>query len=100
MTRGTVMRTIEVALCWALLWPGVLESQAPALAKLIIKSTPTGATITLNGKVRGKTDAGFAVGPGRYTVTVSGAANCGAKEFAITQGQNITVNCAEGKWTE
>jgi hypothetical protein len=100
MARRTVLRTMEVALCWALLSPGVLEPQAPALAKLTIRSTPTGAKITLNGREMGATNAGFAVGPGKYTVTVSGAANCGARELTITQGQNITVTCAEGRWTE
>lgn len=81
MARRAVLRTIEVVLCWVLLWPSVVESQAPALAKLTIKSTPTGAKITLNGREMGVTNAGFAVGPGKYTVTLSGAANCGAREL-------------------
>jgi hypothetical protein len=49
------------------------------------------------------TDATFVVGPGKYTVAVSGGQgnlNCAPKEFAIAAAQVKTVTCSSSGWSE
>jgi hypothetical protein len=83
-----------------LLVPVALSSQMPSLAKLIVKSNPAGASITINEKPTGQfTDAMFVVAPGTYNVSVSVKANCGGNSVTLSSGETKTLTCSDGKWT-
>jgi hypothetical protein len=96
-----VIRTM--ACCLMVVMPSA-ALQSPGLARLAINSKPPGASITVNGKAMNQpTDATFVVGPGKYTVAVSGGQgnlNCAPKEFAIAAGQVKTVTCSSSGWSE
>jgi hypothetical protein len=82
-----------------LLFPVAVSSQMPSLGKLIIKSIPRGASITVNGSSTGQfTDALFAVAPGTYRVSVSGSANCGDNPVTLKSGETKTLTCNGTTW--
>ena len=96
---------VMIAAIVSILWlpvPGA--SQMPPLAKLIVKSIPKGAAITVNGQKTGQfTDAQFVVRPGSYRVVVSstapGGANCNdSQSFSLNAGDSKTLICNGGKW--
>jgi hypothetical protein len=82
----------EAALFWVLLLPAGLPSQTPPQSgKLIITSTPKGATIVINGqKMQQLTDATFVVSSGTYRVSVADAdgnlKNCATKNVSVSSG--------------
>jgi len=101
MSMSKRVFAILIGLLGSLTSPVVLSSQMPSLAKLIVKSTPTGAEILINGNdTRQKTDAEFVVSPGDYTVSVSGSANCGGKKVTLATGETTTLTCSEGRWSQ
>jgi hypothetical protein len=83
-----------------LLVPVAVSSQMPPLAKLIVKSSPSGAKIFINGKVMDQpTDAVFVVAPSSFKVSVSGNANCGEYSVTLKSGDTRTLFCSAGTWT-
>lgn len=84
-----------------LLIQGALWSQMPPQpATLVVRSTPSGARITINDKVMDRpTDATFRVVPGHYRVSVSGSANCPEEPVDLTSGQTRTLVCNGTSWT-
>lgn len=94
---------LEAALFWFLLLPAGLPSQTPQkTGKLIVTSTPQGATIMINGKKAGQpTDATFVVSAGTYRVSVTaGNLNCPARAFAVASGSQTRAHCTAAGWTE
>jgi PEGA domain len=94
---------IEIPLCWALLFPPAFASQMlPQPGKLVINSEPTGATITINGKITNQpTNATFIVSPGTYTVSVAGEAgkpNCPGITITVSAGQTQVRVCSGTGW--
>jgi hypothetical protein len=83
-----------------LLAPVAASSQMPSIAKLIVKSNPIRAAISINDKPTGQfTDAVFVVSPGSYKVSVSGNANCGDQTVTVQSGETKTLTCSGGNWT-
>jgi hypothetical protein len=95
----------EAALFWLLLLPAGLPSQTPKkTGKLIVTSTPQGATIVINGqKVPQPTNATFVVSAGTYRVSVADAEgklkNCATKVFSVSSGSQTTAYCTATGWT-
>src|ERR1700751_4228433 len=94
---------IEIPLCWALLFPPAFAAQMPPQpGKLVINSEPTGATITINGKITNQpTNATFVVSPGTYTVSVAseaGKLNCPGIPITVTAGQTQVRVCSGTGW--
>ena len=78
----------------------VALSQMPSLARLVVKSSPIGARISIDDKPMGQfTDAVFVVAPGNYRVSVSGSANCGDQAVTLKSGDTRTLFCKGGTWT-
>jgi hypothetical protein len=101
MSKSKKSFTLGIAILAAFVCPITLSSQMPSLAKLIVKSTPTGADIAINGNAtHQKTDAEFVVSPGDYTVSVSGSANCGDKRVTLATGDTRTLACSNGAWSQ
>jgi len=96
---------LEAALFGVLLLPAGLPSQTPQkTGKLIVTSTPQGATIVVNGKkVPQPTDATFVVSAGTYRVSVTDAdgnlKNCGTKAFSVSSGSQTRAHCTAAGWT-
>lgn len=76
----------------------------PQPARLVIRSDPPNATITINkAKNTQRTNAAFTVSPGTYTVTVGdpGTATwCSASTAAVDSGQTATWSCSGNKWVQ
>jgi len=78
-------------------------AQAPAQpGKLVVKSTPPGAVITINGRrMPQPTDATFVVPAGNYKVSVSGGAgrlNCSTQSFRVNSVGTTEVQCTANGW--
>lgn len=94
---------IRIALRCLLLFPlALLPQMPPQPARLVIKSIPTGAKITINGRAMNpRTDITFVVSPGIYKVSVSGDAgkpNCAEKTVQVYSGQTATLICSSTAW--
>jgi len=101
MSASKMSFALLIAILSSLACPIALSSQLPSFAKLIVKSTPTGADITINGNAtHQKTDAEFIVSPGDYAVSVSGSANCGEKKVTVATGDTRTITCSGGVWSQ
>jgi hypothetical protein len=101
MSARKISLAIRIVILGGLVSPVYLSSQMPSFAKLIVRSTPTGAEIVINGNdTRQKTDAEFVVSPGDYTVSVSGSANCGNKRVTLATGETRTLTCSGGTWSQ
>ncbi len=100
MSGHRILSAIGIVMLGILLVPGDLSSQMPPLAKLIVKSNPKGARITVNDRPMGEvTDAVFVVAPGNYKVSVSGSANCDDNLVTLQSGETKTLLCSGGTWT-
>jgi len=76
------------------------SSQMPSLAKLVVKSSPNHAQISLNDQPTDRvTDAVFVVAPNTYKMSVSGSANCGDNTVTLQSGETKTLTCSGGSWT-
>jgi hypothetical protein len=93
---------LETALCCLLPLASGLPAQTPGQpGRMVITSTPKGATIVVNGKKMGQTDASFAVSPGNYTVSVSGGSgnlSCPEKSVKLAAGSTIELSCTSAGW--
>lgn len=96
--------TMRIVLRCFLLFPLALLSQMPPQpAKLVIKSNPSGARITINGRsMTQRTDVTFLVSPGTYGVAASGDSgnpNCAERKVQVWSGQTATLTCDKAVWT-
>lgn len=104
MSASKISLTLEAALCCVLLLPAASSQTSPQLGKLVIKSTPQGATITINGQTMNQqTDATFVVSPGNYKVSVTGGVgnlNCPVpeKDVQVPPSSQATVLCLVTGW--
>jgi hypothetical protein len=102
MSARSPLLAVKSALCLALLCPAAFSFQSPGQPpKLVIQSIPTGAKITINGKIVGQTDATFVVSPGKYTVSVAssdGKLNCKDKVVTVSFAQTLTITCSSAGW--
>ena len=94
---------IEIPLCWVLLFPPASTPQMPPQpGKLVIRSEPAGATVTVNGKITNQpTNATFVVSPGTYTVSVAGETgkpNCPEITVKVSSGQTVERVCSGTSW--
>jgi hypothetical protein len=66
-------------------------------ARLVIKSNPEGATITIDGKTMSqKTNATFVVSPGTHYVSINSAGGnptCPKRDYVVEPGQTLEVHC-------
>jgi PEGA domain len=88
----------ELLLGSAFLHPHAALLQSPGMGRLVIQSNPQGANIFINDKPMGQTPATYVVGPGNYTVRVTGGAgnlNCGDKSVYVSPGSAVTVTCPD-----
>jgi hypothetical protein len=84
----------RIVFCLSLLMPQFLASQIPqALGRLQITSTPSGASITINGSLRNeKTPVTVAVTPAVYKVKVG---TCAEQTVRVSAGETRNVDCAQ-----
>ena len=100
MTGHRVLSAIRIATVGIVLIPVAASLQMPSLAKLIVRSNPNRARISINDRPMGQvTDAAFVVAPGTYRVSVSGSANCGDNSVTLKSGESKTLFCSNGAWT-
>ena len=104
MSAYKMSLVFEIPLCWALLFPFTMTPQMPPQpGYLVINSEPTGATVTINGKITNQpTNATFVVSPGTYTVSVAGRGgkpNCPGIAITVSSGQTVTRVCTGTTWT-
>lgn len=73
-------------------------------AKLLVQSTPKGASITIDKRATKQvTDYTFVVSPGRHTVVVIGAnlPKCSKPlQVSVASGSVTTVSCTEAGWSK
>ncbi len=97
MSPSLIRLAVKMCLCGGLFCQYAMLSQPPAFNKLVINSDPTGAKISINGNQRAEvTPQTYVVGPGRYTVSVSGGPknlNCQFQPVTATSGSTFTFNC-------
>jgi PEGA domain-containing protein len=100
--RTIVMRFVaELLLSSSSIHPPAALLQSPGFGRLVIQSSPTGATISINGtQKQEQTNTTYVVGPGDYSVSVSGSASCGGQSFHVDSGGTTTIICKDGKWTQ
>jgi hypothetical protein len=100
VTGHRVLSAIRIAMVGIVLIPVAVSLQMPSLGKLIVRSNPNRARISINDRPMGQvTDAAFVVAPGTYRVSVSGSANCGANSVTLKSGESKTLFCSNGAWT-
>lgn len=98
--------SLETLLGLVLLCPPAMSPQMPPQpCKLVIKSEPTGARVTINGVIRDKpTDVTFIVSVGTYTVSVGvegGKPYCAGTPIILkTPGQTAEWLCSGTAWVE
>jgi hypothetical protein len=98
-SRKILLATRIVTLGILLLSIGA-SSQMPSLARLVVKSSPSHAQISLNDQPTDRvTDAVFVVAPSTYKVSVSGSAHCGDDTVSLQSGETKTLTCSGGTWT-
>ncbi|HTR47289.1 MAG TPA: PEGA domain-containing protein [Verrucomicrobiae bacterium] len=97
--------TLSLGFCWIAFFPGAASPQMPsAPARLIVLSSPQGATILIDGQSTGQaTPKTFVVAPRTYKVSLFGAGGNSAcatpAVVTLASGQSKTVNCATNGWT-
>jgi hypothetical protein len=91
--------------CCLLLVTGALRSQMPsAPGRLAVKSTPPGATITIdNQRMKQPAPFTYLVSPGSHKVTARGPAGrtlkCSPESPYVGSGSTVEINCAAGENT-
>ena len=89
---------LKAMLSSVILLPSGFFYQAPQPGLLKIMSTPTGATITINGQaMNGKTNATFVVTPGEYKVEVTSGSKkltCNPESTHVYSGKTAEVACS------
>lgn len=84
--------------------PCATPQMPPQPAKLVIRSDPANATITINkAKTSQRTNATFTVSPGTYTVTVGDAGSstaCAASTATVASGETAVWSCSGHQWTQ
>jgi hypothetical protein len=95
--RTMIVLILEIVLLSTWMLTDASPSQVtPALGRLHITSMPTGASITINGKLRPElTNVTLVVNPGKYTVSVTDGSklNCRSKTVQVSKGQTVEVTC-------
>ena len=100
MTGHRVLSAIRIAMVGIVLIPVAVSLQMPSLGKLIVRSNPNRASISINDRPMGQvTDAAFVVAPGTYKVSVSGSAKCGDYTVTLKSGESKSLFCSNGAWT-
>jgi hypothetical protein len=100
VTSHKISPAIRIVMLAVLLVPPAVWSQMPSLAKLVVKSTPNRAQITVDDRPTAQvTDAIFVVAPGDHKVSVSGSANCSDYTVRLNAGETKTLVCSGGNWT-
>lgn len=95
--------SLEILLGLTLLCPPALSPQMPPQpGKLVIKSEPTGARITINGNIQPqRTNSTFLVSPGSYQVSVGvkgEKTSCSVILLKVSPGETVERVCP-GNWT-
>jgi hypothetical protein len=98
----TVIRFIaELLLYSGFLRPPTALLQSPGFGRLVVQSTPPNANIVINGQPKQeRTPSAYVVGPGDYSVSVSGSANCPGQTFHVSAGGTTTITCKDGQWSQ
>lgn len=93
-----MLPSLKALLCSILLLPSGFFYQAPQPGLLKVSSTPTGASITINGQLmNGKTNATFVVTPGEYKIEVTSDSKkltCNPESTHVYSGQTTQVSCS------
>ena len=93
---------VKVSLCWGLFGPSAMLLQSPVFGRLIVASEPTGAKIIIDGNMQQQvTNFTYVVGPGTYTVAVTGGPgnlNCSGRNVTVSANAAVTVTCTASGW--
>jgi PEGA domain len=91
--------SIYAAALACLLLPVRVSSQMPQLARLIVKSNPPGAAITIGGRPTNQyTNAQFVVAPGTYEVSVPLCSETKSVQLAAGDARTIICNGGTHRW--
>jgi hypothetical protein len=92
----------NLSLCWSLSGQPAMLLQSPVFGRLTVASDPAGAKITIDGTPRQEvTNFTYVVGPGNYTVAVSGGPGnltCPARSVSVSANTEATVTCTAKGW--
>jgi hypothetical protein len=96
-----VFPRLRTVACGMLLLPAWSASQRPPQpGQLTVKSTPAGASITIDGQLMKRpTNYTYYVSPGTHTVSLSAPPACTQEtKVSVTAGTALTLNCTEKGW--
>ena len=103
MSANRMFLAIDLLVCCLLLFPSAFSFQTPSKpGKLLVRSSPAGADITIDRKhMNQPTDATFVASPGTHKVSVTGGPgklNCREKEIQVKADDTTEVKCSDRGW--
>jgi PEGA domain len=101
MNAPRMFTRLSTAVCGMLVLPAWLASQRPPQpGQLTVKSTPAGASITIDGQLMKRpTNYTYYVSPGTHRVSLSAPPACTQQTTVpVTAGTALTLNCTEKGW--